>query len=904
MSALDELLNRWRKNPDADATIALCSHLGVSARRDLMDEVAGGAMTRHGGDAEVMLAVGRMYLDASLFAESQAALVAGGKANPAHGPVFRFLGEVLLRRGDAERASKVLARAAELGVTEFDIGLWQERAQIYMPLQKRKGGEAVAKEVARSHPPRPSIAPPAPAGGEPDSLLGDILGPGANSAATTARGAAGAYPPPAAFQELSLRERAEAAVALRDSTEEVTGDLRPSDPLPSFASSSHDIEPPTVPGNLYYPRSVPGYAPGEPASAVAHSMGQEAQEAGVPKPSLVLQHLARVGLFEPAGAVRPAWEQAPKQKTRGSWVLILATVLVAAAGTGGYYYARHVKAQRLAHATALNEEVTVMLNTGNLEKIRATDDKLTEAFELDSLSKKAARLWLQNRVLNLLLAPGESTGIDSASHRAKQVELPPEDYAFGKVASFLSEGDLAGAAALLPKWDKRAGKDAYYQLTGGAVLERAGDLRAIERYEAARALDKKLLPADLLLARLVLLEVGPEKAKPVIESFEKKGGEEVSVRALRALSWAVDRDRPNALPDDAQINRSVENQLAVPLRPIVYVVDALKSIEVDEYEQASKAIEEGVARSLTPAMATRFGFLAIQADDEKLARKAALRALKFSAVYPGARVLAARVALLGGRLDEAQKAIEQLDPDSMEVAVVRAVVGYETFDDSSLSSAVESFGDDKDRFELSALAAGTGVMLGTSYPQLDALEKMAQPQVPWGQLVAVDAALAQGELELAQKLVKPWPSEVVRPVFSLRLARLHRYLGNKERALEESERALLTPNAPAVIERVLTLLESDNAKEARSVVARYPALLGTAKDWLNILIDAAEGQEKRAKATAASLEFPPDATPLLIRLLATRAFVVAHDKRAKQFYLGMRRAAKKHPEVEALSELL
>jgi hypothetical protein len=80
--------------------------------------------------------------------------------------------------------------------------------------------------------------------------------------------------------------------------------------------------------------------------------------------------------------------------------------------------------------------------------------------------------------------------------------------------------------------------------------------------------------------------------------------------------------------------------------------------------------------------------------------------------------------------------------------------------------------------------------------------------------------------------------------------------------------------------------------------------LGRAKDWLNILIDAAEGQEKRAKAAADALDFPPEGSPLLFRLLATRAFVVAKDKRAKQFYLSMRRAAKKHPEVAALGELL
>jgi hypothetical protein len=81
MSALDELLSQWRSNPDADATIALCSFLGTSSREELIREVATSAETWHTEDGRVMLAVGRMHLDAGLLAEAQAALVAAGKAN-------------------------------------------------------------------------------------------------------------------------------------------------------------------------------------------------------------------------------------------------------------------------------------------------------------------------------------------------------------------------------------------------------------------------------------------------------------------------------------------------------------------------------------------------------------------------------------------------------------------------------------------------------------------------------------------------------------------------------------------------------------------------------------------------------------------------------------------------------
>lgn len=952
MSALDELLNRWRRSPEAGATIALCSHLGVSQRQELIFEVGAAAQRRHASNSEVMLAVGRMYLDVAMLAEAQGALVQAGKANPNDSAAFRYLGEVLLRRGDAERAMKVFERARQLGATDPEVVRWQGRAEVYSALQKRVGAEVVAKEVAKNEPLRPSALPSAPfdlreleVPPAPSSWVPSSAVPTPRAAPGSLRAALPPPPkmisardpgvPPAVFgsaapayarrgelpserEELvsSDLEDDESQPAFRPhvvglNVDEVTqpriesaapARTEDSGSLPRFETTEATLafEPPTVPGRAGYHHAIPG----QENSVAARLPSSSGDGLEAPHPALVLEHLARVGLFEPAGGVKPAWEQPPKTKTRGAWVLILATVLVSAGGGGGYYYAEQVKAERNAQANALNQEVSSLLLSGTLDNVRATDEKLKQAFELDSLSKDAARLWLENRVLHTLLAPGESRGLDSATHRAKRVGVPDADFAFGKLAGFLAEGDVAGAAALLPQWDKKAGKDAYYQLTAGAVLERAGDLRAIERYEAARALDEKLLVADMLLARLVLLELGADKGRPVIDTLKKKGADAATVQALEALYWAVDPDRPAELPDAARIDKAAEGSLSVPLRPVVYAVDALKAIESGDYKEASRAIAAGVDRTLSPAMATRLGFLAIQAGDEKLARKAALRALSFSAVYPKARVLAARVALLGGRLEEAQKAIEQLDPDSKDVAIVRAVVAYETLDSSGLEVAIEAFGEDKSRHELEALVAAHGVLTGTSYPAEEVVNRVSQPQVPWGQVVAMDTALATGNLELAETLARDWPTDIVRPIYSLRLSRLARFQGKRELSLKHSELALSTPTMPAVVERALVLLDNDDAKGAREVVAKYPALLGAAAGWLNILVDAAAGRDKQAAASAAAKDFPPEASPIELRLLAARAFAVAGDKRAKDYVKLMQRVAKGNPEAAQLGELI
>src|SRR4051794_19373156 len=164
MSALDELLRHWRSNPDADATIALCSFLGTSSREELIREVAASAETWHAEDGMVMLAVGRMFLDGGLLAEAQGALVAASKASGRDAKPFRYLGEVLLRRGDAVRAEKVLARALQFDPNDPEARLWHDRSVVYSALQKRIGVEAVAAEVLRAMPKQNSIPAPTMAG--------------------------------------------------------------------------------------------------------------------------------------------------------------------------------------------------------------------------------------------------------------------------------------------------------------------------------------------------------------------------------------------------------------------------------------------------------------------------------------------------------------------------------------------------------------------------------------------------------------------------------------------------------------------------------------------------------------------------------------------------------------------
>src|SRR5947209_1230568 len=110
---IDDLVLRWKQNPNPAATIALCDALRGSVRSGLVQQIGEFAAQRHAGDVGVLIAVARMYLDGRRFAEAQGVLVGAGKIAPREPEIYRWLGEVLLRRGDAERAEKVFERSLQ-----------------------------------------------------------------------------------------------------------------------------------------------------------------------------------------------------------------------------------------------------------------------------------------------------------------------------------------------------------------------------------------------------------------------------------------------------------------------------------------------------------------------------------------------------------------------------------------------------------------------------------------------------------------------------------------------------------------------------------------------------------------------------------------------------------------------
>ncbi len=1016
MQALDELVARWRKNPDSESTLALCAHLGRSPRSELMREVGNTAEAWHRENASVMLSVGRMYLDAGLLAEAQAAFVQAGKVVPSDSAPYRFLGEVLLRRGDAIRGEKALARAIKLGSADADTRLWHERAVLYSGLQQRKGLTAVAEQVARLMPQEQSI--PAPT----LSPLDDPPSEGSAPAAAAPRGARRSRPPagparptgprrssppgalrrrpsrpPAASIPTVAKSAPQETLMMGRSPVPVPGMQPPQHPpSPFHLSESHsprarvsqplgtrlpnllpkdfperklaatarnpaladqapkrffpDSAPPPEATSQRVEAAVAAVSPGpeqavelspasqlqkvpasgavaaapppaaelaelEPSSdatetdwhtipasrrAAADSTPRSAErESAQPTPEEVLQALAQVGLFELQGSVVPAWEAPVPAAPRRVWALGAAVLLAAGLGVGGYRYATSLQSERLAQAQAIGARLATQLDSGSGRDLAATEDQFQQLFELDSRGREAALLWLKNRALHTLLADEAAPGIESALERARAVGVEEQRLVFGRIASALSTGDLPGAAQLVSLWDERAKDDAAYQLFAGAMFERAGNARALERYQSAIALQPDFKLAHLLAARLALLQLEPEQAKPILDRASAHLGAVPAEQILRGLAWASAPAAAARAPEAP--SSEVLRELPPFLRSTAHAVEGVRAHREARQEQIGPAFQRALGPATTPVLAAWIGYQALEAGDVQTARSAALKAMELSALHDDSRALATRIALADGRLEEAREAGRELDPRSQDALLLEVVAAYENLQPADLARLSAGLqGDAGSSATLLALRDGSRVMLGQVRAKAGVLEQLGSDAQVWGSLVALDLALDGGQLEHAERLLQAHQKSADAASHAVRAARLRRYQGQTDAALERVHVLLeqKSPTPRATTEMVLSLVDAGRAEAAASALERAGDGAGALVPWLEGLVEAARGRAKSAAKALASKPLPGKSEPVLLQTVALRTLVALEDRRAKAYGNELARRFPSHPELK------
>lgn len=907
--SIDELYARWKQNPDPAQTAALCEALQNGQRPDLV-EVVGSHASRQ-ADVPALVAAARMYSSTGRLDDAQTVLLTAGRLAPHDGTVYRWLGEVLLRRGDAERAAKVLERALQFGAGESTPAVL-ERARSLIATQRSSGVAAVAEAVARSGVGASSGGRAAPVD-DVQSMLDAALGPDAAqtgshgsplsdhffaSQSTMARGpqtgelesflhpnAVLSDPAPRRTSSRSEPIASAATAAFVDSAARAPRPIADAAPLPK-------VEPPRNP-LLDAPRPAPA---------------AQAGAAAIPEPRDVLEALQIAGIYEPSATAGDpiVWSKPERVRKLFSTVALiaLANVLIGA-GIGTYKYVTNLRAKQHLEAEALITQVDKDLDASEIARLEPAEKSIGHAFELESRSSHAALTWLHERALVGLLKGGGDIAFEDAIQRAKTVGVDEKQIAFARVASFLFQGDTAGAAATIAKWDSVAQTDAWFQLVSGAAFEHAGDVRAIERYSAAVKLAPDLVAAQSRLARAMAIDGEARRAAELAKEFRTKYPARAEGAALVALAWSRDPFRGEEPPEVKEVTDKADG-LPLPLRSVPHATKAILALHKGALDEARPSLQRGLELSDTPGTAAWIGGIALLMGDETIARKAALTAVSFSAVYPPARVLAARVALLGARLDEALKAAEDLPPTSVDVAMVTAAVAYEKLDSERLARAFDPVSADaKKQPFASALVRGQSLLAGNlAVLTSDKVKDMSDDEAPWADLVAMDWALDSGDLALAKKVSEGWraPPQAMRAV---RLARLARYDGRLEEADKLSRAALDTGTVTmrALTERVFTLVALKKDGEAQGLFKTYPNVGGPLAKWLRAYATASHGKIDEARAVVSQEDPPPAAAAMPARVIAAAAFAAMKDTRKGNEYVrAILSSGFSSPDVTAAAE--
>jgi hypothetical protein len=693
----------------------------------------------------------------------------------------------------------------------------------------------------------------------------------------------------------------------------------PASPMPK---QQDDASPPPGPNPL-----ATGRMRSLAANAVTFS-GRSArgESTGAPEPAAgeawpaerVLDALASAGLYERAAAASsPAqWvarRDVGRERGRGSWLYALIAVLAIGGIGGGLAYGQHRKAQQRLEAETLTASAEANVRKGSLNALAQAEAELGKALELDSRTQPGARIWLADRVLRAMMWPGDSRregGLAGAIERGKTVGLTEDEMSFARIALALGSDDTAGAVTLAKSKEQgHASKkeDAWTELAVGWVLERAGDLRAIERYANAQKLDPELVPARLYLAKLAALGGDEAKVAELTKGMPDDLGPTVAdLGALATLS-------KTGVPGKGGAGDAVRPAGLGWIAPALVAADPKADLAARRKEAA-----RAFALAREPGDLVRVGRLASVAGDQALASRAALHALEVSPIFPPARVLAARLALYVGRPDDAARALDGVqNPGDPELASLRAWLAYERGDVAAIAAALDDASlppNALDRPDVQSItralrvaqksaARGAAKLEAADAAEITALRTLDEP----GPSVAFDLAIEAADLKLAQELAKDWTDVEARPARALRLARLSR-LGAKAEDADRYSRIAVeqgTVSPAALVERVLVLAAIGKAADGLAMLTRNPLLAVDEQPWLRAYASAQSGKVGDAKKALETQADPDAKASFAVRRDALLAFAAVGDgKRGKPLAKALLAERPNDPDVVANAKLL
>ncbi len=280
--SLNARLLRFRSHPDQEDARSLAHDLLEAKRYGDARGVVLAAQGEDGADGELLVIEGRAWYAERDLVRAQAALLKAAKVDPRSADAFRWLGEVLLKRGDPPRAARALNRALDLRPEYNEAQELARRAEQLARVAASVPAAPAAPEPPAAPPPPPAaasgapLAPPPPAAGAASPAPTVIARPPRPVKPPTSAGQPSPFPPPAAPSPVELS----APVSRREAAEEEpTGSFHTSSSGETSAPVFEDLsdggldEPwdPSVAGQLRAPTTASGGLPAPPISAPGSS---------------------------------------------------------------------------------------------------------------------------------------------------------------------------------------------------------------------------------------------------------------------------------------------------------------------------------------------------------------------------------------------------------------------------------------------------------------------------------------------------------------------------------------------------------------------------------------------------------------------------------------------------------
>ena len=125
---LDTRLLRFRTRPGSEDAAKLAGDLLIASRNADALEIAAAGLRASPEDLDLLLIEGRAELAGGDLLKAQAALLKAARVGSTRKEPYRYLGEVLMKRGDPARAAKVLERARAIDASDRAIQALHDRA--------------------------------------------------------------------------------------------------------------------------------------------------------------------------------------------------------------------------------------------------------------------------------------------------------------------------------------------------------------------------------------------------------------------------------------------------------------------------------------------------------------------------------------------------------------------------------------------------------------------------------------------------------------------------------------------------------------------------------------------------------------------------------------------------------